>query len=103
MGRHTAVWPRVLARCVLPTPWAERQGAVRAVDRLQAGQVGPQGAVVAHRGDVVAAVQTHGRIEAGIAGPTGRRAVVAEAGLTGEDQQQRRRVRQVLLVGPRPP
>jgi hypothetical protein len=77
----------------------QKHGAVRSVEEPQAGQLVPQGVVVAYGCGVVPCVDAHAGVEPGGVGAPLRGGGVAAGGLVGEDEFEERRVREVLLLG----
>ena len=75
------------------TDGPENHGAVWAVEEPQAGQLVPQGVVVADGGGVVPGVEAHAGVQPGGVGAPSRGGGVAAGGLVGEDEFEEGRVR----------
>jgi len=95
------VWPRAVARCVLPTDAdrAEYQCAVGAVEEPQGDQLVPQLLVVADGGGGVPGFGAHGGVQAGVPGAQRDGACFAAGDFVGQDQLQEVGVGHVVLAG----
>ena len=85
--------------CLADPDRAEDQGAVRAVEEPQAGQLVPQLLVVADGGGVVPGVQPHAGVEPGGAGAQRGGLGLAAGDLVGQDELEEVGVGHVLLAG----
>ena len=94
------MWPRAMARCVLPTPTGPRIRAPwGAVEEPQGDQFVPQLLVVADGGGRVPGFGAHGGVQAGVLGAQGDGPGFAAGDFVGQDQLEEVGVGHVTLTG----
>jgi hypothetical protein len=94
------MWPRAVARWVLPTPTViQDQGAVGAVQEPQGDQLVPQPLVVADGGGGVPGFGAHGGVQACVFGAQGDGPGFAAGDFVGQDQLEEVGVGHVVLAG----
>src|SRR6266536_1478063 len=97
---RTAMWPRAVARCVLPTPTViQDQGAVGAVEEPQGDQLVPEPLVVADGGGRVPGFGAHGGVQAGVLGAQRDGPGFAAGDFVGQDELEEVGVGHVVLEG----